>query len=132
VQPSVRAWLVALPVVTLVAAWWQAPSVGTQPDPARALPTAAASDANEDDHAHAQPSQARTWLLGQRIDVNRATQGDLERIHGVGPHMAERILQLRTERGGFRSIDELDDVDGVGPKKLATLKAALQVGEAAP
>jgi competence protein ComEA len=56
------------------------------------------------------------------IDLNRATAEDLQQLPGVGPAMAERILQYRKENQGFTSIDDLDNVRGIGPKKLEKIK----------
>jgi competence protein ComEA len=69
----------------------------------------------------------RAWLFGRKLDVNRASAGDLERISGVGPSLAARIVEERTRRGRFASLDELDDVDGVGPKLLAKLALVVEV-----
>jgi competence protein ComEA len=55
-----------------------------------------------------------------------ATVDDLDEIDGIGPTLARRIVQQRTKKGGFRSVDELRDVDGIGEKRLAALRAALQ------
>lgn len=52
------------------------------------------------------------------IDLNRATARELERLHGIGPALATRIVALRREKGGFGSVEELLEVRGVGPKTL--------------
>lgn len=61
------------------------------------------------------------------VDLNRATLGELERLPGVGPKMAERILAYRAENGAFKSVDDLDNVRGIGEKKLAVLKGLVRV-----
>jgi competence protein ComEA len=56
------------------------------------------------------------------IDLNTATLEQLDTLPGVGPATAQKILAYRTEHGGFRSVDELAQVPGIGPKKLAALR----------
>src|SRR5918996_2010979 len=58
--------------------------------------------------------------------LGSATVEQLDEIDGIGPTLAERIVEYRTENGGFRSLDELQDVDGIGEKRLETLREALQ------
>ena len=50
-----------------------------------------------------------------RIDLNRADRAELLQLPGVGPALAERIEAYRRENGGFRSVDDLRRVHGVGP-----------------
>jgi len=56
------------------------------------------------------------------IDLNRATSDELQQLPGVGPAMASRILQYRKENQGFTSVDDLDNVSGIGPKKLEKIR----------
>jgi competence protein ComEA len=58
--------------------------------------------------------------------LGSATVDQLDEIDGIGPTLAERIVEYRTENGGFSSVDELQDVDGIGEKRLETLREALQ------
>lgn len=58
--------------------------------------------------------------------LGSATVEQLDEIDGIGPTLAERIVEYRTENGGFSSLDELQDVDGIGEKRLETLREALQ------
>lgn len=67
------------------------------------------------------------YLKANPIDLNKATQAQLEVLPGVGPKMAERILAYRTENGGFKSVDQLDEVKGIGEKRMATLKPLVKV-----
>jgi competence protein ComEA len=50
----------------------------------------------------------------------------LDQIDGIGPTLAQRIIEHRTQHGGFRSIGDLRDVEGIGEKRFKTLSAALQ------
>lgn len=62
-----------------------------------------------------------------KLSVNAATAEQLDGLDGVGPAMAAAIVALRTKLGGFRSLDQLDDVPGVGEKRLASLRAQLDL-----
>ena len=67
------------------------------------------------------------YLRANPIDLNKATQAQLEVLPGVGPKMAERIIAYRAENGSFKSVDELDEVKGIGEKRMATLKPLVKV-----
>ncbi|HEV3376150.1 MAG TPA: ComEA family DNA-binding protein [Thermoleophilaceae bacterium] len=58
--------------------------------------------------------------------LGSATVEQLDEIDGIGPTLAERIVEYRTENGGFSSLDELQDVDGIGEKRLQSLRESLQ------
>lgn len=64
------------------------------------------------------------------LDLNRATRGELQRLPGVGPGLAERIVEARERRGPFGSVDELRRVRGVGRATLARLRPLVAVGPA--
>jgi competence ComEA-like helix-hairpin-helix protein len=63
------------------------------------------------------------------LDLNHATLGELARLPGVGPGLAQRILEERQRRGRFDSPEALRRVVGLGPKKLAALRDLVTVGE---
>ncbi len=73
------------------------------------------------------PAGARAWLAGHKLDVNTANERAFEALPGVGPSLAHAIVAARAARGGFTSLDELDDVPGIGPKTLDKLRAFLEV-----
>ena len=56
------------------------------------------------------------------VSLNSATQVELEALPGIGPTLAEAIITERERRGGFRSVNELRDVRGIGEKRFADLK----------
>jgi competence protein ComEA len=63
---------------------------------------------------------------GAPAHLSTATAEQLDEIDGIGPTLAERIVEYRDAHGGFRSIEDLAQVDGIGEKRLATLRDALQ------
>lgn len=64
---------------------------------------------------------------GQLVDLNTAGQAELEELPGVGPVMAGKILTWRTENGRFSRVEELQEIDGVGPKTYAKLAPLCRV-----
>jgi competence protein ComEA len=61
------------------------------------------------------------------LDLNTATPEQLDTLDGVGPATAQKILDYRKAHNGFGSVDELDQVPGIGPKRLAALRPHLRV-----
>lgn len=57
----------------------------------------------------------------QPVNLNTATLEQLDTLDGVGPGIAQRILDYRQQHGGFRRVEELGEVPGIGAKRLATL-----------
>ena len=64
---------------------------------------------------------------GTVIDLNRATQAELERLEGIGEAKARDILAWRRAHGPFRSVEELTRVDGIGETTLENLRPYLTV-----
>src|SRR4051812_15840234 len=65
-------------------------------------------------------------VAGPPISLNNATAEQLDTLDGVGPATAQKIIAWRTQHGGFRSVADLGQVPGIGPKKLAALKDKVQ------
>jgi competence protein ComEA len=61
------------------------------------------------------------------VNLNTATADELGTLDGVGPATAQKILAYRQEHGGFSSVDELDQVPGIGAKRLAALRPHVTV-----
>ena len=53
-----------------------------------------------------------------QININTADVSDLELLPGIGPSLAQKIIEFRQENGPFETIDDLLDVSGIGPSKL--------------
>ncbi len=70
-------------------------------------------------------TQQRTIVEKRPVRLNAATATELEQLPGIGPATAAKILLYRRERGKFRSIEELLNVKGIGPKKLERIRARL-------
>jgi competence protein ComEA len=113
------------------------PLPGLDPDPAwrtlqarqgmRILVTA-----DESGHARVKLKEMSvSWLLalGLSVDVNRLSAAELALVPGISRSLAERIVTVRQRRGGYDCLEELCEVDGVGPKTLERLRNYLVVGD---
>jgi competence ComEA-like helix-hairpin-helix protein len=72
--------------------------------------------------------QAAALRDGERMDINRASAEELELVPGVGPSLAKRIVQARSEGGPFTRPEALRRVKGVGAKTLQKLSQFLRFG----
>jgi competence protein ComEA len=64
---------------------------------------------------------------GGMVNLNTASESALEELPGVGPVLAQRIIDWRTEHGRFTSVDELAEVSGIGEKMFAQLQGKVTV-----
>lgn len=69
---------------------------------------------------------ATSTVTGSTLSLNRATAADLEDLPGVGPVLAQRIIDWRAAHGPFRTIDELSEVSGIGEALLADLSTRVR------
>jgi competence protein ComEA len=77
--------------------------------------------------AGAPPNAVPSTGVPALVDINQATVADLDRLPGVGPSTARAIVDHRTRNGPFASVDDLLAVRGIGPAKLAELRALVRV-----
>ena len=68
------------------------------------------------------PPAASGRAAGSLVSLNRATEADLDALPGVGPVTAKSIVAWRQQHGAFTKIEELQEIDGIGPKTFAKLK----------
>ena len=61
------------------------------------------------------------------VNVNTATQAQLETLHGIGPGKAKAIIDYRTKNGPFKSIADLDKVPGIGPGTMKHIKGDVKL-----
>ena len=65
----------------------------------------------------------------ERIDVNEADAVELQEVPGIGPVMAQRIVEFREEFGPFERLEDLLDVRGIGLRTLERIRPYLRVGD---
>jgi competence protein ComEA len=87
--------------------------------PAPALPGGAAGPAGPAVPGGAAPAA--------QLDLNTATLEQFDQLPGVGPVLAQRIVDYRTQHGAFRSVDQLQEVTGIGERRYAELKDLVRV-----
>ncbi|GAA3560292.1 ComEA family DNA-binding protein [Amycolatopsis ultiminotia] len=76
----------------------------------------------------AQTAAAGAGAAPGKIDLNSATPDQLDTLPGVGEVTAQRIVEWRTQHGGFTSVEQLRDVDGIGESKFEKLREQVAVG----
>ena len=67
------------------------------------------------------PSQMPAISSPERININTATVEQLQTLPGIGPVLAQRIVDYRTENGNFSTVGALSNVDGIGETRLETI-----------
>jgi competence ComEA-like helix-hairpin-helix protein len=81
------------------------------------------------DTTHAAPRSASRKsadaLPPRSIDPNRATTSELQRLPGIGPAIAERIIAYRSSHGPFRTLEGICEVKGIGPRILERIRPYL-------
>ena len=80
-----------------------------------------------EDLAEASLSPAEPAVSQAPLDLNCASAEELDCLPGIGPVLAGRIVEYRTEKGAFSSVEELMEVKGIGEKRLAALEGLVTV-----
>ena len=63
----------------------------------------------------------------QKVNINEAKQEDFEQLPGIGPSISKKIIEYREQNGKFTSIDELQEVKGIGESKFENIKEYIMV-----
>ncbi len=62
------------------------------------------------------------------LDLNKASKDDLKQIKGISDTLADKIVSYRSEHGGFKSLDELDNVPGFAETRKEEIRNAITLG----
>lgn len=76
----------------------------------------------------ARPAASASAAPGAPLDLNAATEADLDGLPGVGPVLAQRIIDWREAHGGFRRVEDLRSVSGLGGKRFDTVAPLVTLG----
>ena len=91
-----------------------------------AAPTAGMASNAAASSSSSSPGPAASSAAG-KVNLNTATAADLQKLNGIGEKKAEQIIAYREQKGGFKSIDELKEVSGIGDKTFDVLKDQITV-----
>lgn len=61
------------------------------------------------------------------VNINKASSAQLQTLNGIGPSKAAEIIKYRTSHHGFKSVDELVNVKGIGPKTVKKLRKHITI-----
>ena len=97
------------------------------PKPGESIPVGGAPGAGGAGVGSAGQGPTAAGAAGGLVDLNTADASALDSLPGVGPVLAQRILDWRTQHGRFSSVDELGEVSGIGDKLLAQIGPKVRV-----
>ena len=97
------------------------------PERAATVPTSAPGSGASPPAAGAPAGAPATGPPAAPVNLNTATLEQLDTLDGVGPGIAQRILDYREQHGGFSRVEEIGEVPGIGAKRLATLTPLVTV-----
>lgn len=84
---------------------------------------------DDSDHINIVPVNSQGVIENSGLNINTATEAELQNLPGIGPVFAKSIVDYRTENGPFRNIEEIQKVSGIGPKTYENIKNLIYVGD---
>lgn len=73
-------------------------------------------------------TQATAATSNAALNINRASATELEALPGIGPTIASRVVEYRQRNGFFRSVDELEIIQGISPRMVEEIRSLITVG----
>ena len=137
---AVKAGMLATTVLLVLWIGWPIPPEPVAPSGVRSVGGEGEQTVIEPEAPPPNPEHTVTALLavptaGQsqrtqgKLDLNRATAEQLQRLPGIGPVLAQRVIEQRTTHGPFHTVDDLRDVKGIGKKRMDQLRPLIMVDQ---
>jgi competence protein ComEA len=95
-------------------------------------PTAVAAAQRKPSSSSSSAPSAKAVAAGEVVNLNTATAAQIAALPGIGEKTAKTIIEYRDKNGGFKKIEELMNVKGIGEKSFLKLKSLVTVGDARP
>ncbi|RRC94594.1 ComEA family DNA-binding protein [Schaalia canis] len=105
--------------------YFYVPHIGEEQDELPAPAQAAVTMGRHGPSAGNAPAEGTGTTAQGCVDINTADVAGLQVLKGVGPALAQRILEAREQRGAFESIDDVDAISGIGPAMLRKIEPQL-------
>lgn len=122
--PAKWAAVALLGIASIGGLCWSVLTRPPHPAPLIAAPTLVSGPPQSDPQPTGPTAEPRNApeTAARLVNINTAGPKELELLPGIGPALAARIVEHRTAHGPFRSIDDLDQVKGIGPRTLERLR----------
>ena len=103
------------------------PRKGESPNMTTSAQTSSAQVKTAGGTSTAASASTANYGTAKKININTASQADLQSVRGIGPKTAQLIIEYRSTHGGFARVEDIMNVKGIGPKKFDKMKDMLTV-----